>query len=654
MNSATIRYGDQGLLSVKRVLQAGALSARLMEDGSLRYIKFNGTEIVRSLYAAFRDENWGTVQVRLDEMEIEQTPDAFTVRFRADHRRDAVLFAWTGTITGSSDGSLQYVMDGQAYNDFLKNRLGFCLLHPMEAAGLDVEVETDDGTIASRFEELITPYDPFKRMKAMRYRLNDGAQVAIQFEGDLFQTEDQRNWTDASFKTFCTPLDLPYPVKVNKGDNIRQAVTVHIDSAVAEALSDVDNDRVRMTVAQAGACGMPKLGTWFADLHKAADQAVVDRLRTLRLSQLRVQLNLLSAGWDNHLRHAAETAARLGVELEIEALVDLREMPIKALCSQLFYERIAVKRLSLFPVGYSEEEKVLTKCDLSGSPYRACQFVTKETMLRHAKRWIDHYRLDIALGGGSRTNFTEFNRAVIPFTLMDYAEYAIQPQTHAFDIESIVETLEAQSLTVRTAQSILAGSSLALRINSVTLKPRVNPYATSDAGAIVTREEQIDARLHSLFGAGWTIGSVRQLASGETVSVNYYEHAGALGIMSEDGAIVYPVYHVLRELGELADADVLPVTFSQPRRIEGMALMQGSRFRILTANLENDEKTVHIRLPFNMASCKLKAMDETNYMDITKHYERLPSTDFTGAHGREVELKMKPFSISVLDGEAML
>ena len=29
--------------------------------------------------------------------------------------------------------------------------------------------------------------------------------------GDVFEMEDQRNWTDASFKTYCTPLRQPFP-----------------------------------------------------------------------------------------------------------------------------------------------------------------------------------------------------------------------------------------------------------------------------------------------------------------------------------------------------------------------------------------------------------------------------------------------------------
>ena len=33
----------------------------------------------------------------------------------------------------------------------------------------------------------------------------DGGTVVFDFEGDLWETEDHRNWTDANFKTYSTP-----------------------------------------------------------------------------------------------------------------------------------------------------------------------------------------------------------------------------------------------------------------------------------------------------------------------------------------------------------------------------------------------------------------------------------------------------------------
>ena len=47
-----------------------------------------------------------------------------------------------------------------------------------------------------------------------------GGEIVIRFEGDLWEMEDQRNWTDASYKTYSTPLRPPYPVEIREGDRV--------------------------------------------------------------------------------------------------------------------------------------------------------------------------------------------------------------------------------------------------------------------------------------------------------------------------------------------------------------------------------------------------------------------------------------------------
>ena len=36
-------------------------------------------------------------------------------------------------------------------------------------------------------------------------------------EGDTFEMEDQRNWSDASYKTYVRPLALPWPYVLPAG-----------------------------------------------------------------------------------------------------------------------------------------------------------------------------------------------------------------------------------------------------------------------------------------------------------------------------------------------------------------------------------------------------------------------------------------------------
>ena len=42
-------------------------------------------------------------------------------------------------------------------------------------------------------------------------------------EGDTFEMEDQRNWTDASYKTYVRPLALPWPYTLRAGEQHQPA-----------------------------------------------------------------------------------------------------------------------------------------------------------------------------------------------------------------------------------------------------------------------------------------------------------------------------------------------------------------------------------------------------------------------------------------------
>ena len=59
------------------VLRAGPLRMRL-ENSELRYLTVAGQEVVRRVYAAVRDRNWGTVPGVLSQLQIAQAETLFT------------------------------------------------------------------------------------------------------------------------------------------------------------------------------------------------------------------------------------------------------------------------------------------------------------------------------------------------------------------------------------------------------------------------------------------------------------------------------------------------------------------------------------------------------------------------------------------------
>src|SRR5690349_6372803 len=108
-----IRYGSNDALHTRRTLHVGPLTAEL-ENADLRYVKVGDIEIVRRLYFAVRDRNWGTVEPLFTKFEIDDRGDGFRFDLEAEHIVPAtgVDFTWTGVIEGTPEGTIRYEMEG--------------------------------------------------------------------------------------------------------------------------------------------------------------------------------------------------------------------------------------------------------------------------------------------------------------------------------------------------------------------------------------------------------------------------------------------------------------------------------------------------------------------------------------------------------------
>ena len=159
-------YGKDEALPERCDLRAGPLRAAV-EGGDRRYVKLGEDLAVLRLYAAVRDRNWNTIEPRFLSYDLDRRDDGFTVRFVAEHVSNEVDFEWQGSISGTPTGVITATMDGVARNDFLRNRIGWCVLHPMEVAGVLATVETPDGTIEGQFPERIAPHQPFIDMQSI-------------------------------------------------------------------------------------------------------------------------------------------------------------------------------------------------------------------------------------------------------------------------------------------------------------------------------------------------------------------------------------------------------------------------------------------------------------------------------------------------------
>jgi len=247
-------YGVDRPPPATRELRAGSVTA-LLDGIDLRYVRAGSLEVVRRIYVAVRDQNWNTIPGRHRITRLDQQPDSFEVEFEVEHRAHDLDFAWHGRIAGSPGGQIRYEMDGVAKTAFRYNRVGLCILHPFrECAGRAYQAHTPQGEVSGRLPELIGPqrfengyYVPlFPACSSLTIDLAGGLRARLTFEGDLFEMEDQRNWTDASFKTYCTPLSLGFPHQAYMDSRIAQSFTVLVEGTPAEQAPEDSNEEPRL------------------------------------------------------------------------------------------------------------------------------------------------------------------------------------------------------------------------------------------------------------------------------------------------------------------------------------------------------------------------------------------------------------------------
>ena len=158
-----------------------------------------------------RDRNWSTPVPEISNLKIDESGGGFKVEVDALCRHSDGDLAWHGEYSGARDGTIRCIGTAKTDRDFLTCRTGFVILHP--AAGRRrkaMKIEHVDGTIEqATIPEQILSDQPFLLVRAMTHEPMPGVTAQIRMEGDAWETEDHRNWTDASFKTYCRPLVLP-------------------------------------------------------------------------------------------------------------------------------------------------------------------------------------------------------------------------------------------------------------------------------------------------------------------------------------------------------------------------------------------------------------------------------------------------------------
>lgn len=622
-------------------LHAGPVTAELV-GRDLRAIRYGGLEIAQRVYIAIRDRNWDTVPGVMSDLVIDQRADRFSVRFTVTHRRAEVDLTWQGEIRGEPDGTVTYGMDCTVNADLDYKLIGLNIHHGMrEYVGRPYAGDSPAGSVSGAFTQHVFPQlvvdetevPIFPDVSRLTTQLTDEVAVTFTYAGDTFEFEDQRNWTDGSFKSQSYPPRRGGLSHATAGQHLFQSVAIQATGPVPAPRAD--DAAFAVTLGEASETRLPPLGLGMASHGGDLSPREADLLRALRPAHLRVDLHLGAGSASTELERAVRAARQLNCSLELAVFVtDAAAAELAALAPFLENLPAPVARVLVFH-----------EAEAAASP-----------------RWLElaHEALDpvlpgAAFGSGSNANFCELNRHQPGRPEGDAISFGITPQIHAFDERSMAENLAPQAEVVRSARAF---SDAPVVVSPVTLRPRFNAVAQSDVTAVAGElPYAVDARQMSLFGAGWTLGSVKHLAAAGAESVTYFETTGWQGVLeTETGSPepdlfpsrpgeVFPLYHVLADLAELRDAELVAVESNNALAVEALALRDDAGLHLLLANLTPEPREVSLALP-DGGEARIRRLNDTSVaaaMATPQDFRR------SGAPLTQPTLTLAPFEVARID-----
>ena len=567
----------------QRTLGAWSFERR---DDEIADLRFGGRRVLRSIRPVVRDGDWNTIPLVVDAVTGGEAAIELAVRSEV----------FSGTLRLALDGDdLLVTLDLVAARDVDTNRTGLIVLHPPQLAGHDLAVGHPDGTSeTTRLAPEISAHQPVFDIASLGWT-DDDVQVHVEFAGDVFEMEDQRNWTDASFKTYSRPLSLPFPYRVAAGEHVVQSLRITAVPAEADAAPDVSAETV---IALHPAGRFPSIGV--AASSAPAPAPAVEPLG----STLLVEADLAGVDW----RAALERAASAGLPLDVRLVLD-PDAPEKVAEAVAALDGVEVIRASAF------------------HQVSDARHVTDDESIALLRRALADRGRSVPVIGGSRSHFTELNRELhrLPADL-DGLAVTVTPLFHSIDTEQIVESVAMQRLVA--AETVARAAGLPVHIGPITLRPRFNdvaaapqplsPHADLRDGYGPQFTGVDDVRQSAPELASWTIASAAALAVPGVASIVWFEEWGPRGIHDADGTPL-PVADALRQLAALAAIDdaVLLSGPSPDGLVWAIGARSGSHDDVLLANIDEHPRTATLITSAGRSTVSLAA-DSVTRISITR------------------------------------
>ena len=474
---------------------------------AVRNVRYKNVQIIDLLYTAIRPWDWSTLDPDEHSEDVKVTGDFCVITIK-DLFAGALDARTEITISKDNKFTVTYELRGLA--EYSVNRWGICFcLNSADWMGSTVHSQGNQYQLPAaispqRVVDGITQ-GLFPAANQMHFVAPDNRSIKVNSTGKVLEAEDQRNWTDNTYKIYSGSLSEPRPFVTSAGSAWSQSVTFEIDPPSAQV---ADGSKIVVKEIES----LPSIGLQFNTDSLLPTDALNTALFFLDIDHIRVNEESLTAQKINSVSanglivEAALLSSHSGEKLHQDIAHLNKQIPAGS--------RILIQR---------EGREIVELLDLP--PNKSLSSFIPGT---------DAYLVDL------HRNKYNFGESI---------SYSMAPTVHSSDTETIFKTLYTQAESINFAQEFLAPQVL---ISPITFSTRGNPE-TGHA-----REQRINfaspgmaLMVRTIEGAAWTLGSIFALASAGAYSGTWHELFGEYGVIYPDSDAVKfsPTFHALSALG---------------------------------------------------------------------------------------------------------
>jgi hypothetical protein len=474
---------------------------------AIRNVRYKGVQMIDLLYTAIRPWDWSTLDPDEHSEDVNVSGDICIITIKD-------LFAGAldarTEITISADNKFTVAYELRGLTEYSVNRWGICFClnsadwmeSTVQSQGNHYQLPT--AISPQRVVDGVTQ-GLFPAANEMHFVAPDNRAIKVSSAGKVLEAEDQRNWTDNTYKIYSGSLSEPRPFVASAGSVWSQSVTFEFTAPGKEL-----PDGSKIVVKEIDS--LPSIGLQFNtdsllptdDLNTAFILLDIDHIRVNEESLTAQKVSSISA--NSLIMEAALLSSNSGEKLHQDIAHLNAQIPAGS--------RILIQR---------EGREIVEEFDLPANKSLS-SFIPG----------TDAYLVDL------HRNKYQFGESV---------SYSMAPTIHSSDIETIFKTLYTQSESISFAKEFLAPQVL---ISPITFSTRGNPETGhSREQRINFANSEMALRIRTIEGAAWTLGSIFALASAGAYSGTWHELFGDYGVIySENSAIKFsPTFHALSALG---------------------------------------------------------------------------------------------------------